>query len=259
VVLAVLAVLVAAGVWWYRSGSPQATLAVGETATAVAFSPDGAVLATGSSGPSADRPGADGIIRLWEVGTYRPIATWVAHGDFVTHLAFDSAGRTLTSAAVVRGDDPVRWEVKVWDVCTHKEIERSQADAPPGGFPVVSPTGRFVAKHGGWGVLALCDAGTGAELYRVEADGRQLNCAAFSSDGTLLATGGGDTTGGGPAPPIPGANGYVRVWEVGTGRLLVSYGRHSGPIEGVAFSPDGRWVASASLDGTVKVWAVPGR
>lgn len=72
-----------------------------------------------------------------------------------------------------------------------------------------------------------------------------LRCAAFSPDGSLLATGGLDKT--------------IRIWEVKTGRTLQVLQGHTDRIKGLAFSPDGMRLVSGGGEGVVRVWSADGR
>jgi WD40 repeat protein len=46
----------------------------------------------------------------------------------------------------------------------------------------------------------------------------------------------------------------LKVWDLDTGRELRTLQGHSGGVNGVAISPDGRHAVSASYDNTLKVW-----
>jgi WD40 repeat protein len=96
---------------------------------------------------------------------------------------------------------------------------------------------------------------------------------AFSPDGKTLASGGVNAPGRGAEPlnpgipgpiPAPGtpqsastlSDGKVRLWDVATGRIVVTLEGHTSSVFALAFSPDGKALASGSKDRTVKLWEV---
>ena len=90
--------------------------------------------------------------------------------------------------------------------------------------------------------LRLVKVATGKEIKRIKT--AHAYCAAFSPDGKRIVSGGYfDKT--------------VRVWDIETGKTLHSYKGHAGGVTCVTFFPDGKSIASASTDGTARIWRAP--
>ena len=102
-------------VWSTANGEEQATLRghAGELG-AVAFSPDGRVLASGSE---------DGVIKLWDSATWQELASLDAHRGGVRFLAFSPDGALLTTSGAAADG---RGEIGLWNAAPMNEPARAK-------------------------------------------------------------------------------------------------------------------------------------
>ncbi len=231
--------------------------------TAVAFSPDGARLATAShdrtvrlwqvpagteltqmrnDGPvtavafSPDgrrlaTASSDRTAKLWEVATGRQVAL-MRHDGPVTAVAFSSDGTRLASAGS---------GVRLWEVSTGRELAAYALDDRWAQAVAFSPDLTRMAAGRTDARVQLCELATGTQLAEMKV-GSSVTALAFSPDGSQLAIAGGET---------------VELREAATSRLLAVMG-HEGLVVAMAFSPDGTQLATASADRTAGLWVIPG-
>ena len=205
--------------------------------SSIAFSPDGRTLASGSQ---------DNTIKLWDVETGSVLRTLSGHVRFVWSVAFSPDGRTLASGS----DDKT---IKLWDVATGRELRALSGHGESVSSVVFSPDGRTLASGCTDGSIKLWDEATGRELRTLglPSIGAVVWSIAFSPDGRTLVSGGGDNT--------------LKLWDATTGKELRTLSKRgdetpllefSPSVMSVAFSTDGRTLASGSQDKTIKLWDV---
>ncbi len=199
-----------------------------DTVRALAFSPDGRTLATGSW---------DGTIKLWDIESGALLWTsWFT--DNIESLAFAPDGRTLASG----GDDAT---VQLWDATSGTHRQTLSGQRGPVFALAWSPDGSLLASGGideGIRLWELSGAKPETFVRMLAGHTNWVLGLAFAPDGTQLVSGSWDAT--------------VRLWDVESLSLRQTLTGHTDRVRAVAWSPDGRLLASCGFDQTIWLWDV---
>src|SRR3989442_4669830 len=195
---------------------------------ALAFSPDGRTLATGSW---------DGFMKRWE--SERGALLWTSrHTDIIHCVAFSPDGHTLASG----GDGAT---VRLWDACSGTHLQTLTGDSGPVYSVAWSPDGSLLANGSFDGIIRLWEmqgAQQGASVRMLAGHTHWVYALAFAPDGRTLASWGWDRT--------------VKLWDMASGRCLQTLSGHTHRVGTVVWSPDGRLLASCGRDETIWLWDV---
>ncbi|GMU01254.1 hypothetical protein KH5H1_53740 [Corallococcus caeni] len=190
---------------------------------ALAFTPDGRVLASGHY---------DSVVRLWDVERGELLAELPGHTAEVHAVAFSPDGRWLASAGRPG-------EIRVWDWRQGRQhaVIQGHSDVVLG--LAFSPDGRRLASGGLDKAVRVWDVETGAEQLRFEHDDNVI-AVAFSPDGgRLLST---------------SADRSARVWDLASRKEVHRLVGHEEKVEAGAFSSDGQRIMTAAGDRAVRFW-----
>lgn len=254
----------AAHVWDISTGRRVAHLAHPHLVQAVGFTPDSRKLVTGC---------LDGSARVWDIETQRELVR-VAHPDAVAFLSISPDGHLVASGSAPYLVGSKDQTVQVWDVADGHEIGRVTHEDGIRSI-AISSDGQTIASASTDRTIRL--SGTdGREKARLALDD-YASTLAFAPDGRHVIVGGAGLqfvrVEQGFVPLRLGFEGHVSkivvspagrsvavvegnivaVWEFGKSTPLFR-GEHDDSILDVAFSTDGRWLATASMDKSATIW-----
>ena len=274
---------------WNQQGEKTATLKHGSVYVfAVAISPDGEIVATGSGDKN-------GYVKLWNAGSGELIAVLQGHERDVVSVTFSRDGAKLATASF---DNTVR----IWDVATGKSEQTLRGHNWWVWDAAFSPDGSRIATVSQDGVAYVWDLESGARSPAFDGHRGPIYGVSFSPDGETVATAGHDkrvlvwhpadlkpydyqaVVSGKKVftPPFQellghtaavrcvefskdgkrllsgGHDNSVKIWGVDSGRSLKTLRGHGKWIRACAFSSDGLWAFSGGYDKTAKLWSIDG-
>ena len=210
--------------WNAQTGRLQHTLE-GHTATVayLAVSPDGAFILSGSR---------DGTARVWNTARAAEVSVLRGHKEVVWR-----GDISADDAHVVTGSDDTT--VRVWNLRTGAEERVFRKHSGHISAVALAPDGKTLLTASEDGTARWFDLASGEERLVIVGAGPMLT-AAFSPRGERFA--------------VSGWDGAIRMHDARTGEPLWTFMGHLDGISALAFSHDGRFIASASADHTARVW-----
>jgi WD40 repeat protein len=216
----------------------------------VAWSPNGKYIAVGC---------VDQIACILDITTGHTALNYTGHSKTVEIIAWSPLGHAIASGSWLpdRNAGYTEQQVHVWEARTGHRIVLYPGHSNWVNAVSWSPDGRYVASGSTDGTVQIWEAMTGRHVFTYRGHTNAVYTVSWSPDGNYIASGGQDRT--------------VQVWDVQKAihaglvdktvapvaqpsPFIITYGGHSGAINNLAWSPDGRYIASGAYDGTVKLW-----